>query len=365
MRHLALALTLSLAACGTADEDGAGYDDFEDCDDDNADIHPGATEVPYTGIDEDCDAATPDDDLDRDGSPNAEDCDDNDAARRPGIPEVPYNGIDEDCDESTFDDDLDQDGFLKAQDCDDDEVAVNPDAAEICNDIDDDCNDLVDDEPTDGQTFYTDADNDGFGDPESPVIACAIAEGLSLTNDDCDDTSDTVYPGADEIPDDTIDQDCDGEDAQSTIRVGQVDPLPEDSAHSPNYLLGNPIEVPSMMTLRSLGVEGRAAGPQVRMALYTDVGGNPSELIVETDSTALIVGPLELPADSVELQPGTYWIMGIYDDNASIGYASSSSDTPVHYISLPFSNEAPSVFPTPSKYSGQLFNYWITGSPGE
>ncbi|MCK6531172.1 putative metal-binding motif-containing protein, partial [Myxococcota bacterium] len=49
------------------DGDGDGYVGPDDCDDANGGVHPGAEEVPYDGVDNDCDAATPDDDLDGDG----------------------------------------------------------------------------------------------------------------------------------------------------------------------------------------------------------------------------------------------------------------------------------------------------------
>ncbi|MHA7832645.1 MAG: putative metal-binding motif-containing protein, partial [Flagellimonas sp.] len=120
------------------DEDGALSD--VDCDDLNADVNPNADEVPYNGIDDDCDPATLDDDLDGDGFDNVDDCDDSNADINPSIVEIPYNGIDDDCDPATPDDDLDGDGFDNAEDCDDSNADINPSIVEIpYNGIDDDC----------------------------------------------------------------------------------------------------------------------------------------------------------------------------------------------------------------------------------
>lgn len=81
------------------DVDGDGFVSSEDCDDHNAAIHPDAEEIPYNGVDDDCNPNTLDDDLDEDGFVLSEDCDDTDPTIYPGAEEVPNNGIDEDCDE--------------------------------------------------------------------------------------------------------------------------------------------------------------------------------------------------------------------------------------------------------------------------
>ncbi len=79
-------------------------------------------------------------DLDGDGFFNDVDCDDDNASINPGQSEVVYNGLDDDCNPATLDDDLDQDGFLVADDCDDNNPDINPDAEEILNNgIDEDC----------------------------------------------------------------------------------------------------------------------------------------------------------------------------------------------------------------------------------
>ena len=55
------------------DVDGDGFIEEEDCDDNNENINPDQEEVPYDGMDNDCDESTKDDDLDGDGVESAED----------------------------------------------------------------------------------------------------------------------------------------------------------------------------------------------------------------------------------------------------------------------------------------------------
>jgi|GEM_PF-4961568 len=130
----------SIAVLSLIDADEDGYYSFSDCDETDASINPGATEIVYNGIDEDCNPLTFDDDLDQDGFVLADDCNDENSSINPNVDEIPYNGIDDDCNPMTFDDDLDQDGFLNEDDCDDENSNINPDAEEIPNnDIDEDC----------------------------------------------------------------------------------------------------------------------------------------------------------------------------------------------------------------------------------
>ena len=79
--------------------DAGESDNSADCDDSTSDISPDAAEVPYDGIDQDCDPSTADDDLDGDGYGVSDgDCDDANPDRNPGATDVPDDGIDQDCD---------------------------------------------------------------------------------------------------------------------------------------------------------------------------------------------------------------------------------------------------------------------------
>jgi hypothetical protein len=128
--------------------------------------------------------------------------------------EVPGNGIDDDCNPLTYDTppdvDGDDDGYSEIQgDCDDTNAAVNPDAVEILNNgIDDDCNQLTYDSDQD-----TDDDGDGYAENEggsSPMMAMSsvMIGASSAVQGDCDDTNSAIYPGASEVQNNGIDDDC-------------------------------------------------------------------------------------------------------------------------------------------------------------
>jgi hypothetical protein len=74
--------------------------------------------------------------------------------------------------------DADNDGWPACQDCDDADAGENPDAVEICDESDDDCDGLVDEDVT--TTFWADTDADEYGDLDFPVQACALPDGYAV-----------------------------------------------------------------------------------------------------------------------------------------------------------------------------------------
>ena len=218
-----------------ADLDGDGYGDAlttvsactlpdgyvkvaGDCNDASSAIHPGQEDVCGDDIDYNCDGSTGFDDLDGDGVAACEDCDDTDS-------EVGSTSL------FTFDADGDGYGGVgnptesacfpsagytdNTDDCDDLDATINPDMVETCNTKDDDCDGDIDEDVT--TVFYRDEDGDGHGTPDEQVEACEVSEGFAATADDCDDTLAEVNPGAEEICDDGLDNNCDGEGGECSL----------------------------------------------------------------------------------------------------------------------------------------------------
>ena len=188
-----------------ADHDDDGYDmcGGGDCNGIDPNTFPGAVEL-CDGFDNDCDNILPLDeaDDDSDGYMMCEgDCDDSHGFIYPGADEV-CDGYDNDCDGTppTDEADTDQDGWrICENDCNDSDADINPTADEFCgDDVDNNCDGLTDIED-EISCPCTDIDGDGY----SQEHYCGAV--------DCNDENNQIHPGHPEVPDNGIDDDCDGQ----------------------------------------------------------------------------------------------------------------------------------------------------------
>ncbi|MEO0322873.1 MAG: putative metal-binding motif-containing protein [Myxococcota bacterium] len=174
-----------LASCAlTPDADGDGVDALAcgglDCDDTRADVFPGNIEIcDDANLDEDCDVTTVGmEDRDGDGFVSARCCN--------AGPE----------------------GLRCGPDCGDQRRDVRPGFIEVCDEVDNDCDGMLDEGVS--VEAFVDADGDLHGaEGSAPVPVCPGRRGFACVADDCDDAEITVHGAQLEITD-GLDNDCDG-----------------------------------------------------------------------------------------------------------------------------------------------------------
>ncbi|MFZ5364787.1 MAG: putative metal-binding motif-containing protein [Patescibacteria group bacterium] len=195
------------------DNDGDGYNADVDCDDSDPDINPAATEV-CDFIDNDCDGVI-------DDGFEYNDC----GLCGPAPAEICGNHVDDDCDGETDDADdcmmdADGDGFGPDVDCDDSDPDINPAATEVCDYVDNDCDDVIDDGfdyndcglcgPAPAEICGNHLDDDCDGETDDAAICQVDGDGDGYNADvDCDDADPDINPVATEVCD-YVDNDCDG-----------------------------------------------------------------------------------------------------------------------------------------------------------
>ena len=243
------------------------------------------------------------------------------------------------------DDDSDGDGSPDDEDCAPDDATVYPGATEVCDGVDNDCDGDVDEDVM--ETFYRDADGDGFGDADEVIEACERPDGYvpSDAGEDCDDADASIYPGATELCD-GLDNDCNGivdDDLETSTYYADDDGDGFGDPDSPELLCE---DMSGYVTNDMDCDDGDAGEPVVVSATGAIWGDTGWETGWETgwdsgwDSGIVGSGSADDPFESIQdgidianvcvhVYPGTYWEDITFDgkDIEVIGVDGSGSTT--------------------------------------
>ncbi len=177
-------------------------------------------------------------------------------------------------------------------DCDDGRADVHPEAPESCDEIDNDCDAVVDEDVI--PTWFADLDHDGHGDPSTGVAVCSRPPGHVATGDDCNDFNPDINPTAEDACRDGLDSDCDGADEVACYpRSG---PLPDIAEWFPGVTAGDSASaVTGLGDVNGDGFDDFAVG-----ALGNDDGG------ADAGAAFLVLGRLGITGGSLAGADATY-----------------------------------------------------------
>ena len=355
-----------------------GYvQDSTDCDDTSLDVNPAGFEV-CSGRDDDCDGLVDDEDdsvdtdtrvawyADADGDSygdqdivewmcsaptgfvdRAGDCDDDVPTSFPDADEF-CDGADNNCDGEIDEDtavdvvtwyaDTDGDtygdlayasidceqpqGYVSiGGDCDDSSASIYPGVEELCDTVDNNCDGNVDeDSALDVLTWYVDADGDDYGDSTVTDVDCDQPTGYVLDDTDCDDAVAATNPGAGEVCNDGLDDDCDGYiDEDSAVDAstwyedtdgdgfGNASSSDVDCSQPTGYVLSGDdcddadatVHPSATETCNGVDDDCDSSTSEDGTASWVPTGGS------ETDLTSDVSGTSESPAEHALSNPGT------------------------------------------------------------
>ena len=192
------------------------------------DPYQGATDESCDGLDNNCNGDLPADEEDADGDGQmacAGDCNDSEKLVFEGADEL-CDEVDSDCDDSLVDDfdnfdgdsepdcvdtDDDNDGHLDDVDCAPQNGDIYPGAAEVCDGVDNDCDNAIDNGAGNCTTYYVDGDDDGWGTNPSSCLCAPDGTYKVEKTGDCNDGNKAVNPGTAEVCKNAVDENCDGQ----------------------------------------------------------------------------------------------------------------------------------------------------------
>ncbi len=202
---------------------------------------------------------------------------------------------------------------LDDSDCDDTDGVINPETV-----------------------WYADVDVDGFGDAGNTLAQCIQPSGYIDDDSDCDDGDATSYPGAFDVFDDGIDQNCDGVDATG--------------------LTGSELQVGDLI-ITEMMVDTHVGGADEWFEVYNTTSETIDlfGLYIEDNN---LNNRRQIP-DHVEIPPNSYFVFVSNDDPQSNGGFDWSNIPHYDYPSIGFNNDGDDIALVYDNGSSQLVLFEI------
>lgn len=199
--------------------------------------------------------------------------------------------------------------------------------------------------------------DDDASDSGLPTDPDQDGDGVRASQD-CDDFDADTYPGAPEVAEDGIDQNCNGADALLEYGFRQDEGA---TTLVEGFLFGNRVTLDDALTVEQMGVLVRNANAAtIRMGVYRSDGGRPTELMAETAPTAAVDGVQQVPlVQPVTLEEGDWWVQIIAEQAVEIG---AGDDTLLMYREWPASDPLPDPYGTATDYEGPRASLFVSGS---
>lgn len=173
-------------------------------------------------------------------------------------------------------------------------------------------------------TFYQDADNDGYGNSSNTISVCSVTPpgGYIANNLDCNDTKASIHPGATEICNNGIDDDCDGQVDEGcavgipSISINDLSVYESSGAAILTVSLSNASTTDIIIAYSTADGTATSSVPKGKKGVIADFKASSGNITIPAGNLSATV-PIIVNADNVTESPENFTVrLGLNKVNA-------------------------------------------------